>query len=427
MIRHILALAAIVSAIESPAQAQANKTAGRQEGTEPPEVRELREVVVKATRRRMLHILAYVRENSLMTNCDDTVRLFREKTVDFMLPWDADSRERVWLSPRVLASRSCYRFTDGDGLDSVSDEGQHHFSWSDWVGVAPKSALPSALRKSQTASDTLRGRYSPAEIWARKGDTVSVRVDLLAGAEAKKWTPGAEWFFRRGVDFEKFRIAWRYTAADDTLSALDLDGYSFIVESNGRGHEMFGFAGSPFIRTEAEVYVIDREVISAKEARKWEKLRLDTDGMPVIAPPQAPPLSEATLALIDKVNGIDREAVRLDKEPDMKLYGGLPRHDNFSLGRRALLVLKDYLGISGHKFHKKFNRNWEAMRRSLVKTTRPKPHGDTIRAGKGAPAGQNGGADAPSRPSQGTHERTEKGGETGAEKAKTEDIFCNPE
>lgn len=51
-------------------------------------VSELPEVIVESRRHLVLHILAYVRECSSLTTYDDTVFLFREKMVDYMLPSD---------------------------------------------------------------------------------------------------------------------------------------------------------------------------------------------------------------------------------------------------------------------------------------------------------------------------------------------------
>ena len=46
---------------------------------------ELPEVVFESRQHRVLHLLAYVREYSTLTTYADTVTLFREKMVDYML------------------------------------------------------------------------------------------------------------------------------------------------------------------------------------------------------------------------------------------------------------------------------------------------------------------------------------------------------
>ena len=52
----------------------------------------LPEIVVESGRHKVLHVLAYVREFSTLTTYTDTVFLFREKMVDFMLNPDRKVR-----------------------------------------------------------------------------------------------------------------------------------------------------------------------------------------------------------------------------------------------------------------------------------------------------------------------------------------------
>ena len=71
-------------------------------------VTELPEVLVESRHRNMLHVLAYVREYSTLTTYRDTVFLFREKMVDFMLPANKKTGYRGWRIPRVIRSESYY-------------------------------------------------------------------------------------------------------------------------------------------------------------------------------------------------------------------------------------------------------------------------------------------------------------------------------
>lgn len=326
------------------------------------EIPELPEVVVSSRQPKMLHILAYVRDYSEMTTYTDTVFLFREKMVDFMLPTDGKAKMRGWSTPRVLASRSYYRFTNQDGLDSVSDEGRHHFSWSDWIGLPHTVGLPVRLRGVKTASDTIFGRYSPAEIWSRTGDSVSIHVNVLADSAGRKWVPRLSSFFRDGLDFERFKVRYDYdNISGDSLSSIDLSGYSYNIESTGRGHSMFRFnrVNQPyFVATNSDVYILDKEYITVKEARQWSHRNFDNDKIDIYEPMDAPELSTDILALIGRVGSIDKEGVRLDAAPDRRLIGKLDGTRNFKIGRRALMVLKDVTGISAYKARKNFNSNW---------------------------------------------------------------------
>lgn len=64
--------------------------------------RELSEVVVESRSHKVLHMLAYVREYSTLTTYTDTVSLFREKMVDYMLPEGDTGSFKGWSNPGCL-------------------------------------------------------------------------------------------------------------------------------------------------------------------------------------------------------------------------------------------------------------------------------------------------------------------------------------
>lgn len=327
---------------------------------------ELPEIVVESREHKVLHILAYIREYSTLTSLTDTVQLFREKMVDYMLPTDRKTRFRGWTNPRVLSCRSYYRFTDALGLDSVSDESNYHFSWSDWVGIAPVITVPATLRNENHSADTIHGRYSPAEIWTRSNDRLTVDVNVLADTIGRRWAPSLKGFFRDNLDFQQFNIRFNYdSACTDSVTPVDLSGYSFNIESNGRGHEMFFFnrvGESPYINTYAEVYIMDKEYITVKEAKKWDKRKFDIDSIGILEPTDAPELQPPILELVWRVNNIDREAVRLAQTPDERLMSRYDSNRNFRIEERALSMLKQLLGITLIKSHRNMNRRWDQFR-----------------------------------------------------------------
>lgn len=334
-------------------------------------VSELPEVIVKSSRQRLLHILAYVREYSTLATYTDTIFLFREKMVDYMLPSYNKIKFKGWTYPRVLTCKSYYRFTNYNGLDSVSDVGQHHFSWSDWIGMPPEVSIPLRIRNSQISADTLCGKYSPTEIWHKSNDQIRVDVDVLADTVSRKWVPSLANFFRRGLDYEKFKVTFNYdNVMGDSISKLDLEGYSFSIESKGRGREMFRFnkIDEPFfVSTNADVYILDKEYITVKEAKEWDKRDFDVDEIGIYEPLEAPALSISTLNLIERVNLLDKDKIRLDFLPDHRLMGSNSGRRNFRIGRRALFLLKQVTGITLYKSHKNFNNNWNSFRKKQIR------------------------------------------------------------
>ncbi len=331
-------------------------------------VAELPELVIESRRQRVLHILGYVREYSTLATYGDTVSLFREKMVDYMIPTDAKSKFRGWTSPRVLASKSYYRFTNSAGLDSVSSESYNHFSWSDWVGVVREAAIPPRLRAAEAASDTVHGKYSAAEIWTRTPERIAVEVDVLADTAAWRWVPNLAGLFRRDLDFDSFRLHLNYESLPGaTLSAEDISGYSFNIESRGRGHDIFCFHRDDepyFVNTYAEVHVLDKEYITPAEARRWQSRKLQEMELDILRPADMEALDPAVEELIARVEGIDREAVRLARVPDARL-GGIDlyaRNRNFNIGVRALNMLKYLTGISAIASRRNDNRTWREFR-----------------------------------------------------------------
>lgn len=251
----------------------------------------LPEVLFESRKRPVLHLLAYVREYSTLSSYRDTVTMFREKMVDFMIAGPGQGSFKGWTTPRTLSSRSYYRFTDAAGRDSVSDRFNNHFSWSDWVGILPEVPLPRPLSGPVTATDTIGGRYRAAEIWRRDGDRVSVDINLMADSAARRWVPSlASFFTKEDTEFERFSLHLNYcNVVTDRLSAPDLADYSFEIESRGRGRGMFRFNrhDEPFYVTTTSVYILEKDYITVKEARKWEKRKIDPSMTAIIEPADA--------------------------------------------------------------------------------------------------------------------------------------------
>ena len=328
----------------------------------------LDEVIVESKQHKVMHILAYVREYSTLTNYDDTVFLFREKMVDFMINPDKKVKFKGWNNPRVLNSVSYYRFTNSLGLDSVSDESNYHFSWSDWVGLGTTISLPEKLVGVKQGTDTLRGKYSPTEIWMKNSDHVTLNVNVLADTASRKWVPNLSPFFRKNIDFERFRVKYNYTNVIGTnMTPMDITSYSCNIESNDRGHKMFMFNGvnsNIFVSTYAETYMLDKEYITLSEARKWEKLNLTQNKIKIFEPDDAPQLQASVQQLIDRVNNVDNEGVRLGVKQDMTLVRRNVVKDH--IGKRLLSLLKTMTGISSIRAKRNEKKSWNKFRKTQM-------------------------------------------------------------
>lgn len=344
---------------------------------------DLPELVIETRRHKVIHVLAYMREYSNLTSYTDTVFLFREKMIDYILVPDQKIKFKGWSNPRVLSSKSYYRFTDNKGLDSVSDVSNHNFSWSDWIGIPGPIPFPKSLRKIENGTDTLKGKYSPTETWTKKKDRVSVDINVLADAASRKWVPKFYGFYKKEIDYDKFNVRYNYdNVLTDTLSPLDISGYSFNIESGGRGHNMFRFNkyDEPYyVSTYAEVYIMDKEYITLKEAKKWDNRNFKNKDIDIYEAAEAPPLQPDIRNLVARVDGIDHEKIRLDQAPDRRLISHNLGKQNFSLGNRVLTLIKDLTGITLYKSRKNMKKRWSDFKKSRSGNVKPIERLDTVK------------------------------------------------
>ncbi len=289
---------------------------------------ELPEVKVSTKHRPILHLTGYVREISTMSSSADTLMLYREKWVDFMIPTGREKRYQGWTEPRLLKTKSYYKWTDSMGLDSVSDRANHLFSWSDWVSLPRRVDFPSIIGGRRLGTDTIMGVYSPAEIWDKDSTGVNVTVNLLANSNKSKWMPRLAGPLWNDTEFERLIIDYHFSDTDTfAVRAQNLDRLSCSIESMGRGHDMFRFSHweDPilYVSTYFDLTITDREYITVKDARRKEKdARLAIEDAMLIFESERVPRDSVITDLIARVNAIDHDSRRLRMELDTRVGSG---------------------------------------------------------------------------------------------------------
>lgn len=333
-------------------------------------ITELPEFTVISKKNYILHLLAFEREYSTLSTMTDTVFLFREKLVDFMINPYPKGKFRGWSTPRVIKSRSYYRFTNNQGLDSVSDKCNNHFSWSDWIGIPKMPKIPHKISSKEVMSETIMGRYSPAQVWSSNDSATIVNINLLADSNGLDYYPAIKHVVKDNLDFDKFKIELKFCGTlCDTLNPVDLESCIFQINSVGRGHEMFQFhkVNETFdVVTLGELYFIDREYISLKEAKEWERVNLTQNEFDFMLPQNLSELPSDVLDLIDRVNNVDHISVRTNLPTNQNLKGGLKARPQ-NIGQRALTLLKDLVGITSVKARRNFNKKWSDFKKERLK------------------------------------------------------------
>lgn len=315
----------------------------------------LPELQVNTGRRPVLHMIGFIREISTMNSFPDTITLYREKWVDFMIPMGKERKYKGWSIPRVLKSKSYYKFSNADGLDSVSDRSDHHFSWSDWISLPKRYNLPPTIAGLRDGRDTIMGKYSPSQIWARTDDDVAVRINALADTAALKWAPRIARFFDDNTEFQSLILDFDYSEVDTfAVKPHNLQRMALYVETKGRGHDMFRFTNrdAPFyVTTYTDLHIVSRENIKVSDARRMEKdpaLALDMAIIPLAFGLRT---DEAGITeLIERVNSIDHDVRRLGMQIDRSVASmRMPDAPAYTRKDKARQTMKKVIKTLGYR------------------------------------------------------------------------------
>ena len=117
-----------------------------------------------------------------------------------------------------------------------------------------------------------------------------------------------------------------------------------------------------YFTTKGEAYIIDREYISAGEAKRWRNYDYSGEEVELYEPVEASAIDPYLLSIIDRVEKIDKGQVRISLPPDERLVCGKLKNDNYNLGKRALFMLKQLTGITLFKSRKNAKTKWNEFK-----------------------------------------------------------------
>ncbi len=285
----------------------------------------LPELIVSGKNKKVLHIIGYMREYSTLTTLSDTVFLYREKLVDFA-PSNMNIKFEGWNLPRIMSSKSYYRFTNDAGLDSVSNKYYRYFTFADYIGLPKPETIPVNLQNDRSGTDTIKARYGLNALWEKDSERVKLEIDLLNDTARLKQFPMLNKFTRDDyLDFRELKIQYLFDGVDyDIVNPEKLTKMSFTIESKGRVDKRVSMSPSSkpeWVSTYAELYVLDREYISRSDANKWRKQYIDWNMAAPYLGQIVPPRTDTIDILVSRVDAIDHQQVRLREETDMRLAG----------------------------------------------------------------------------------------------------------
>lgn len=270
---------------------------------------ELPEIVVIPGSRPLLHLTGYMREITSVLSSSDSVTIFKESVVDFLVPVEK-TKVKGWNKARELASKTYVRMSNASGLDSISTNHEYEFMlWGNRKSLIPSGAkIPAKIKGTDVACDTIMGKYYPKIIWWKNGDITRWYGDALANEKNHVTTPWALKLFGLTTDVSEISENYVFDTPDgNVIRPTDLRQVSVTINMLAKG-KLFKMAldsSSPInVRTYMELYLTDREFLSEEEGKKLKKEVPVIKPSDILAPANANPLHQAIIRTVERVNSL---------------------------------------------------------------------------------------------------------------------------
>lgn len=274
-----------------------------------PQEYELPEIVIIPGSRPLLHLTGYMREITSVLSSSDSVTLFKESVVDFLVPVEK-TKVKGWNKARELASKTYVRMSNSSGLDSVSTNHEYEFMlWGNRKGLIPSAAkIPDKIKGTDVACDTIMGKYYPKIIWLKNGDVTRWYGDALANEKNHITTPWALKIFGLTTDVTEISENYVFDTPDGGfIRPTDLRQVSVTIDMLAKGKlfkKTFDSSSPVNVRTYMELYLTDREFLSVEEGKSLKNEIPSIESSEILAPTNANPLHPAIRRTVERVNSL---------------------------------------------------------------------------------------------------------------------------
>lgn len=274
-----------------------------------PQEYELPEIVIIPGSRPLLHLTGYMREITSVLSSSDSVTLFKESVVDFLVPVEK-TKVKGWNKARELASKTYVRMSNSSGLDSVSTNHEYEFIlWGNRKGLIPSAAkIPDKIKGTDVACDTIMGKYYPKIIWLKNGDVTRWYGDALANEKNHITTPWALKIFGLTTDVTEISENYVFDTPDGGfIRPTDLRQVSVTIDMLAKGKlfkKTFDSSSPVNVRTYMELYLTDREFLSVEEGKSLKNEIPSIESSEILAPTNANPLHPAIRRTVERVNSL---------------------------------------------------------------------------------------------------------------------------
>lgn len=277
-----------------------------------PKMYELSEVVIKPGTHPLLYVTAYMREYGTSFGSSDSVTIYNESIVDFMIPV-GKTKNKGWRKPRTLAENTYMRHTNSNGLDSVSDkiDDMYLLAAKSHIYPSAKSAVmtlpPNIATTSGQASRTIFTKDSTKIDWLRNGNVIKVNYDVMTRYKNHVYTPNALKLLGATMDITEAMDNYTFVKEDNynKLSPADVRQISRSMKMIGRGKVWrwsLGTKNPIDMRYYAEIYVLNREYVTEAEAKELKKETPVVSAERIVAPNGTPDLHPGIQSIVNRIN-----------------------------------------------------------------------------------------------------------------------------
>ena len=230
--------------------------------------------------------------------------VFVERMANRFVPLSKDAKFGGNSSLRILNSRMYARYKL-EGKDSVAADKDPQipsmlsvFKPDDAQIVAPESFKEGSKAKIYEK----RGKSGVSLLYRQNQQSFTVVEDVLAGKKGHSMSPWLLKLFGLSINVKQLYFTQAYRIKDDGIYLPeDLIEAGYVMETEGKGkslRKIFGTQKPAVIRMMVELYIAERDFLSADEA--GEEYRNKSAKVEFIIPDAVPPLTGATKRLVQR-------------------------------------------------------------------------------------------------------------------------------
>lgn len=233
--------------------------------------------------------ICYAREYTTMVCNGDTLTVFSEYMVDYMLPFNDKAKGfKSQTKPRVLNNRSRVRriFADHTRPDSIYDSPKYKPIWSSLAEITYASIEEPMSMRGKEVADTIIFTGKTGTRYNKQNGRMTVFTDELEKETNHVLTPGILKLLGMTLDITRNDVTALYPIKDQPIyNYYDMTAisYNYRIVMRGKMFKHFFRSKNPIqLQSLIEIYPVDHYFLNAKESKELKK---EVEKIDFIIPP----------------------------------------------------------------------------------------------------------------------------------------------